>query len=74
MQNMTFIYIIINDTDVIIIALALFHRLRSEHIFEDLVIEFGLGKNERRISIKNLAVTWANSKSSDGFFSCFHRL
>ena len=70
MQNMTFIYIIINDTDVIIIALALFHRLRSEHIFEDLVIEFGVGKNDRRISIKNLAESLGQTRSQAMVF--FH--
>ena len=52
---MNFIYIVSNDTNVIIIALGIYHKLRSDHIFEDMVIEFGVGKNLKRISIKNLA-------------------
>ena len=54
-DGMTFIQILSNDTDVVIIALGVYHKLRSDHIFEDLVIAFGMGKNFRAISIKNLA-------------------
>ena len=49
-QNMTFIQIFSNDTDVVIIAL-----LRSDSIFDDIVIKYGMGKTHRKISIKNLA-------------------
>ena len=53
--NMSYIYVMSNDTDVIIIALGVYHLLRSRYIFEDIVIEFGIGKNKKIISIKNLA-------------------
>ena len=39
-ENMTFIQILSNDTDVVIIALGVYHMLRSDYIFDDLVIEF----------------------------------
>ena len=54
-QNMTFIQILSNDTDVVIIALGVYHMLRSDSIFDDIVIKYGMGKNHRIISIKNLA-------------------
>ena len=44
-----------NDTDVIIIALGPSHLLRSRFIFEDKVLDFGVGKNQTSISIKLLA-------------------
>jgi len=54
-ENMTFVQILSNDTDVVILALGVYHTLCSNHIFDDLVIEFGMGKNYRKISIKSLA-------------------
>ena len=45
--NMSYIYVMSNATYVIIIALGVYHILRSRYIFEDIVIEFGIGKNEK---------------------------
>ena len=53
--NMTFVQILSNDTDVVILALGVYLILCSNHILDDLVIEFGMGKSHRRISIKKLA-------------------
>ena len=69
-QNMTFVYIISNDTDVIIIALGVYHKLCSEHIFDDMVIEFGIGQHERRISVKSLAESLGQTRSQAMVF--FH--
>ena len=44
-ENMTFVQILSNDTDVVILALGVYHTLCSNHIFDDLVIEFGMGKS-----------------------------
>ena len=44
-QNMTFIQILSNDTDVVIIALGVYHMLCSDSIFDDIVIKYGMGKN-----------------------------
>ena len=52
---MTFVQILSNDTDVVILALGVYHTLCSNHIFDDLVIEVGMGKIHRKISIKSLA-------------------
>ena len=62
-ENMTFIQILSNDTDVVIIALGVYHMLRSDYIFDDLVIEFGMGKNHRKISIKSLAESLGQTRA-----------
>ena len=49
---MTFVQILSNDTDVVILALGVYHMLCSNHILDDLVIEFGMGKNHGKISKK----------------------
>ena len=58
--NMTFVQILSNDTDVVTLALGVYHMLCSNHILDDLVIEFGMGKSHRRISIKNWLTPWDN--------------
>ena len=62
-QNMTFIQILSNDTDVVIIALGVYHMLRSDSIFDDIVIKYGMGKNHRKISIKNLAESLGQTRA-----------
>ena len=47
--------ILSNDTDVVIIGLGIYHRLRSNHVFEDIIIDFGVKKDHRAISLKLLA-------------------
>ena len=51
-EGMSLIQILSNDTDVIILTLGVYHTLRSDHIFDDLVIEFGMGKNHRKNKYK----------------------
>ena len=67
-RNMTFICIMSNDTDTVILALGKYHYLRSQHIFDDIVIEYGLGKNMRKISIKNLATSLGQTRSEGMVF------
>ena len=62
-QNMTFIQILSNDTDVVIIALGVYHMLRSDFIFDDIVFEYSMGKNHRKISIKNLAESLGQTRA-----------
>ena len=44
-EGMNKIKILSSDTDVVIIALGAYHKLRSDHQFDDIVIEFGVKKN-----------------------------
>ena len=39
----------------VIIGLGIYHRLRSNHVFEDIIIDFGVKKDHRAISLKLLA-------------------
>ena len=69
---MTFVQILSNDTDVVILALGVYHMLCSNHILDDLVIEFGMGKSHRRISIKRLADSLGQLRSQAlVFFQAF---
>ena len=54
-EGMNRIKILSNDTDVIIIALGIYHKLRSTYLFDDIAIEFGMKKNHKSISLKALA-------------------
>ena len=54
-QGMNRIKILTNDTDVIIIALGVYHVLRSKYVFDDIVVEFALQKKHRTISLKAVA-------------------
>ena len=40
-QGMNHITILSNDTDVVIIALGIYHKLRAKYQFDDIVIAFG---------------------------------
>ena len=62
-EGMTYINIVSNDTDVIILALGVYHKLRADHVFDEMTIEFGMGKNKREISIKNLANSLGQARS-----------
>ena len=48
-ENMTFVQILSNDTDVVILAVGVYHTLCSNHIFDDLVIEFGCSNQQQSI-------------------------
>ena len=73
-QNMTFIQILSNDTDVVIIALGVYHMLCSDSIFDDIVIKYGMKKNHRKISIKNLAESLGQTRAQAlVFFHAFTR-
>ena len=61
-QGMNRVKILSNDTDVVIIALGVYHTLRSRYIFDDIVIEFGSKKEHRTISLKSLALTLGESR------------
>ena len=37
--------------------------LRSDYIFDDIVIEYGMGKNHKKISIKNLAKSLGQTRA-----------
>ena len=54
-QGMNKVRILSNDTDVVIIGLGVYHRLRASFHFEDIIIEFGLKKDHKAISLKSLA-------------------
>ena len=54
-EGLNRIKILIDDTDVIVIALGIFHKLQSSYHFDDIVIEFGINKNHRSVSLKALA-------------------
>lgn len=62
-EGMTYINIVSNDTDVIILALGVYHKLRADHVFDEMTIGFGMGKNKREISIKNLANSLGQARS-----------
>ena len=62
-QGMNRVKILSNDTDVVIIALGVYHTLRSRYIFEDIVIEFGTKKEHQTISLKSLALSLGESRS-----------
>ncbi len=53
----------IQITDVIILALGVYHKLRADHVFDEMTIGFGMGKNKREISIKNLANSLGQARS-----------
>ena len=42
-QSISLIQILSNDTDAIILTFGVYHILRSDHIFSDLVIEVKMG-------------------------------
>ena len=50
------------DTDVIVILLGVYHQLRSAHDFSDIVVDFGIKKDNKRISIKNLACSLGQTR------------
>ena len=54
-QGMNRVKILSNDTDIVIIGLGVYHKLRSTYHFEDIVIEFGMKKDHKSISLKALA-------------------
>ena len=54
---MSYVHNLSNDTDVIIIAMGTYYFLWADYIFEDMIDEFGMGKNQQKISIKKLADT-----------------
>ena len=59
---MTTIKVLSSDTDVIIILLGVYFKLRNDHSFTDIVIEFSQKKEHRRISITNLASSLGQSR------------
>ena len=61
-QGMNHIKIISNDTDVVIIALGIYHKLRAKHHFDDIIIEFGMKKDYKAISLKALAEALGESR------------
>jgi len=74
-HNMSYVHILSNDTDVIIIAMGAYHILCADHIFDDMIVEFGMGKNQRMISIKKLADTLGQNRCQAlVFFPCNDRL
>ena len=58
------IKIMTNDTDTVIIAIAVYHFLRSKYVFEDIHIAYKLNKQHRSISIKELAESLGASQCS----------
>ena len=60
--GMTTIQVLSSDTDVIIILLGVYFKLRNDHSFTDIVIEFSQKKYHRRINITNLASSLGQSR------------
>ena len=54
-EGMERIKIVSNDTDIVIIALGIYHKLRADNQFDDIRIEFGMKENHRSMSLKGLA-------------------
>ena len=54
-QGMNQIRIMTDDTDTVIVALAVYHFLRSQYVFEDIAIDYKMGKQHKSISLKELA-------------------
>ena len=56
-EGISRIKIITFDEDVPIVGLGVYHLLRSQHHFEDIVIELGTGKKHQTISLNELATS-----------------
>ena len=61
-----------SDTDVIIILLSVYHKLRSDYDIIDIVVDFGIKQEHRRISINNLALSLGQTRcKAMNFFHAF---
>ena len=61
-QGMNRVKIISNDTDVVIIALGIYHKLRAKYHFDDIIIEFGMKKDHKTINLKAVAEQLGESR------------
>ena len=61
-EGMNRIKILSNDTDVVIIALGAYNKLRSSYHFDDIIIEFGTNRTHCSISLKALAESLGPSR------------
>ena len=55
MQGMSKIKIISNNSNLVVIALGLYHELSSTYNFEDIIVEFGMNETHKKISLKQLS-------------------
>ena len=70
-EGNSLITIVTNDTNVVVIALGIYHELRSQHHFQDIVIEYGMNDTHKKISVTELAYSLGLQRcQSLPFFHC----